>query len=89
MPYTDPIKWAPDHASPKERSFDDHAHTQVESFHPEMFSREYTFKPPQWMLNAQFLYASMAQFKFEEMMQSLMDNYAEFIPKTDKFYHVS
>ena len=27
MPCTDPVKWELDHASPKERSFDDHAHT--------------------------------------------------------------
>ena len=47
MPYTDLVKWALDHAIPKEWSFDDHTGNPVASFHPDVFARAYALKPPQ------------------------------------------
>ena len=69
MPYIDPDKWSLDHTNPKERSFDDHTHTQVASFHPDVFSIAYVLRPPQQLFTAKFFDASMSQFDFEEVIQ--------------------
>ena len=60
MPYMDPIKWALDNANPNERSFDDHVHTPVASFHPDVFARAYSLKPPQHLLSSKFLDEAMS-----------------------------
>ena len=69
MPYTEPVKWELDHASLKEQYFDDHAHTQVASFHLDVFARPYALKLPQ-LLTAQFLDAAATQFDFDELIKS-------------------
>ena len=60
MPYTKPFKWELDHAIPKDRSFDDHTHTQLASFHPDVFARTYALKPPQHLLSSKFLDEAMS-----------------------------
>ena len=39
MPYMDMVMWELDDVSPEEWYFDDHAHTQVASFHLDIFAR--------------------------------------------------
>ena len=89
MPYIEPVKWALDHASPKERSFDDHTRTPIASFHPDVFTRADALKPPQQLPTVQFLDVAMPQFDFEEVVKSWMDNPKEFVPKANKSYHIS
>ena len=89
MPYINPYKWSLDHTNPKERSFDDHTHTQVASFHPDVFSIAYVLRPPQQLFTAKFFDASMSQFDFEEVIQYWMENLLSTSPKMDNYYPVS
>ena len=89
MPYSDPIKWALDHANPNEHSFEYHTHTQVMYFHPNVFLRAYSLGPPQQLLSSKFLDEAMSQFNFEEVVKSWMENPNEYVPKETNSYLVS
>ena len=89
MSNTDPIKWKINHENPKKRCFNENTQTSMDSFHPNVFARDYALKSPQKLLNPKFLEASMSQFDFYEVIKSWMDNPFEFIPKEEKAYPFS
>ena len=89
MPYRDPVKWELDHTIHKERSFNDHTHTPVASFHPDVFTRAYALRPPRQLLNSKFLDEAMSRFSLEEVVKSSMENPPEYVPKPTNSYHVS
>ena len=88
MCYTNPIKWELDNASPKELSFNDHTGTQVVSFLPYDFSRDYALGLPQHILSAKFHDATMSQFNLEEVVKSWMENPVEYVHKPTNSYLV-
>ena len=45
MPYTDAVKWALDHAKPKERVSNDNIGVYLASFRPEIFAKAYGLNP--------------------------------------------
>ena len=73
MPYTYPVKWALDNASPKECSFDDNVHTHVVSFHLDVFSRGQALGPPKHLLTLKFLDEAISRFNYEEVVKSWME----------------
>ena len=87
--YTYPVKWMVEQVNPKDHYFEDQGHTQLASFHLEVFSKAYTLNPPQQFLNKQFLEDSTTQYNFEEIIKSWMDKPTQFLPKPDKLYPIS
>ena len=74
MPYIDPVKWALDHVSPKERSFNDNVNSPVASFHSDVFVRAYALGPPRQLLTSKFLDEAISRYNYEEVVKSWMDN---------------
>ena len=80
MPYTDTMKWEMDHANPKDRMFNDHNGTFLDTFIPDTFSKDYALGTPKQLLSRKFLDEATSCFNYEELVRSWMENPTLFIP---------
>ena len=55
MPYTDPVKWALDHADPKQGILHDIHNVVIASFCLEIFARAYALPTPKKLLSSKFV----------------------------------
>ena len=61
----------------------------VDSFHPDVFSRDYALGPPKELLTSNFFNESLSRFIYEEVVKSWLEDPTLVIPPSILAYPIS